>query len=243
MAKLNVLLRKEDLDPSMLHDKVAVVIDTLFATSTIVAALHHGASDVYPLASWQMAHDVVRNLDIDSYLLAGESHMQRISGFAGFSPLALTREPLSGKRLVYSTTNGTVALSKAACARHVYAAALLNGPAVARQLLQHSGTSIVVICSGSAGLVNLEDLFTAGYLVDRLCNESNGAWELTDTCRIALAVYWQYADQPESCLRNSRLGQVLAKADLDDELHYAAQLGLLEVIPTLDGNRLIALNT
>ena len=44
MAKLHVLLEKEALDRERLAGKVVVVLDVLFATSTIVTALAHGAS-------------------------------------------------------------------------------------------------------------------------------------------------------------------------------------------------------
>jgi len=45
---LHVLVRREDVDASRLQGRVVVVIDVLFATSTIVHALAAGASSVYP---------------------------------------------------------------------------------------------------------------------------------------------------------------------------------------------------
>ena len=45
---LHVLVRREDIDASRLDGRVVVVIDVLFATSTIVHALASGASRVYP---------------------------------------------------------------------------------------------------------------------------------------------------------------------------------------------------
>ena len=41
---LHVLVRREDIDASRLDGRVVVVIDVLFATSTIVHALASGAS-------------------------------------------------------------------------------------------------------------------------------------------------------------------------------------------------------
>ena len=241
MPKLNVILRKEDLDPAFLHDKVAVVIDVLFATSTIATALHHGAVEVQPMRSYQLASEASRELAEDSYLLAGESHLRRIPGFAGYSPLSLATLPLAGRRLVFCTTNGTVALHQASCARHVYAAALLNGPAVVRQLQQHPDLSIVLICAGSAGRVNLEDLFAAGYLIEQLVQASPGTWQTTDTCSIARALYLQYADAPEACLLNSQLGRHLTASSMHEEISYAAQIGLFNVVPHLSGQYLVPL--
>ena len=44
MAKIHVLLKKEELDRERLAGKTVIVLDVLFATSTLVAALGHGAA-------------------------------------------------------------------------------------------------------------------------------------------------------------------------------------------------------
>lgn len=238
MPKINVVLRKEDLDPAFLYDKVAVVIDVLFATTTIVAALHHGARAVYPVASRQMACVAINGMEPASYLLAGEDHLQHIPGFVSYSPLALTQEPLLGRDIIFSTTNGTVALRKADTAEYVYAAALLNAPAIVRQLQTHQNRSIVLVCSGSGGRVNLEDLYLAGYLVDRLETAQPGHWTQTDTCSIARSVYGQYSDSPHRCLMQSQLGARLRDLDMQDEVAYSSKLGLLDLVPRLQGNYL-----
>jgi 2-phosphosulfolactate phosphatase len=46
--KVHVLFRKEDLDHERLEGKVAIVLDVLFATSTIITALANGATEVIP---------------------------------------------------------------------------------------------------------------------------------------------------------------------------------------------------
>ena len=42
--KIHVLLKKEELDSQRLPGKVVIVLDILFATSSIVAAMAHGAA-------------------------------------------------------------------------------------------------------------------------------------------------------------------------------------------------------
>ena len=44
--KVHVLFSKEDLDHERLEGKVAVVLDVLFATSTIINAFAAGATEV-----------------------------------------------------------------------------------------------------------------------------------------------------------------------------------------------------
>jgi 2-phosphosulfolactate phosphatase len=47
--KIHVLTKKEELDSVRIPGKVIVVLDILFATSTMVTALAHGASDIVPV--------------------------------------------------------------------------------------------------------------------------------------------------------------------------------------------------
>lgn len=101
----------------------------------------------------------------------------------------------------------------------------------------------MLICSGSAGRVNLEDLFAAGYLIEHLEQASPGTWQVTDTCTIARALYHHYADRPTTCLLDSQLGNQLAIGSMREELLYTAQIGLLDVVPHFNGQFLTTLNT
>ena len=167
--KVHVLYRKEELDHERLEGKVAVVLDVLFATSTIITALAHGASEVIPTLDEAGARAEAQKHPEGSYVLAGELYAETLPGFASPTPLALLKEPIAGRKLIYSTTNGTVALRQSAAADHVYAAALINGEAVVKCILaSHPGQTILIVCSGSMGMVNLEELYGAGYLVARL---------------------------------------------------------------------------
>src|SRR3970282_677583 len=47
--RIHVLTRKEELDGIRVPGKVVVVLDILFATTTMVAALAHGATEVIPV--------------------------------------------------------------------------------------------------------------------------------------------------------------------------------------------------
>ena len=183
MAKLHVLLTKEELDRERLEGKVVVVVDVLFATSSIAAALAHGAAEVVPALDARAALAEARRRPEGSYVLSGELDAATLPGFVDPTPLALLREDLAGKALVYSTTNGTVALSKARDAASVYAGALLNGEAVVEHVERTLGArTVLVVCAGSGGRVNLEDLYGAGYVVSLLARRE-GAYELSDAAR------------------------------------------------------------
>jgi 2-phosphosulfolactate phosphatase len=240
MAKIHVLLKKEELDGQRLPGKVVVVLDILFATSSIVAALAHGASEVLPTRNGEAALAEARRRPAGSYVLSGELNASTLPGFAHPTPLALLGENLAGKALIYSTTNGTVALHKSSEAAHVYAAALLNGEAVVEHIARaHADETVLLVCSGSADNFNLEDFYGAGYLVSLFARRSGPALELSDAALAARQLHDRAA--PLDCLEQSRVGRMMLARGLRHEIGFAAQKGRFEVVPKLGDGRLRAL--
>ena len=237
--KVHVLYRKEELDHERLEGKVAIVLDVLFATSTIITALANGATEVIPTLDEAGARAEAQKHPQGSYILAGELYAETLPGFAPPTPLALLEEKIAGRKLIYSTTNGTVALRQSSRADHVYAAALLNGEAVVdRVLQQHPGKTILIVCSGSMGMVNLEDLYGAGYLVDLL---SRALDESSDFSDAALAVRSLYrSEDAADCLLRARVGRLMIERNLTHEVRFAARLSALDAVPVLEGGRLLA---
>ena len=235
MNKIHVLLKKEELDHERLEGKVVVVLDILFATSSIVTAIEHGASHVIAKANGQEALAEAQTHAPGSYVLSGELNAETLSGFAHPTPLALLNENLAGRTLIYSTTNGTVALAKSRLARHVYAAALLNAEAVVEHLVaQHPDLTVLIVCSGSADNFNLEDFYGAGYLVSLLRRHAPTA-EFSDA---ALAAELMHdSSDAETCLRQARVGRMMLARRLDAEVRFAAQKSIYRNVPCLvDGS-------
>ncbi len=235
--KVHVLYRKEDLDHERLDGKVAIVLDVLFATSTIIAALANGATEVIPTLDEAGARAEAQRHPEGSYILAGELYAETLPGFASPTPLALLREPIAGRKLIYSTTNGTVALRQSSGAAYVYAAALLNGEAVIRHVLKrHPGHTILIVCSGSMGMVNLEDLYGAGYLVDLLSSSLDENLDFSDAALAARSLFRN--EDPADCLLRARVGRMMVERDLAHEVHFAAALSSLQSVPCLVDGRL-----
>jgi 2-phosphosulfolactate phosphatase len=234
--RVHVLMKKEDLDGERLPGKVVIVLDVLFATTTIAAAFGAGATEVVPTLDAQGAREAARGLAADSYVLSGEFKAETLPGFMHSTPLLLTRSAsLAGKALVYSTTNGTVALAKSASATHVYAAALVNARAVVEHVQnQHPGDTVLLVCSGSMENFNLEDFYGAGHLA-RLFSET-GPTDLSDAALAARKLH-DGAGAAE-CLRESRVGRMMLERGLQDEVDYAAVPDRLAVVPKLEQGRL-----
>jgi 2-phosphosulfolactate phosphatase len=233
VTKIHVLLKKDELDSVRLNDKVVLVLDVLFATTTILAALDQGARAVVPVASERDAHAAAAGFAQGERVLAGELYAETIAGFASPTPLALARHGVRDKTVIYSTTNGTVALTKAQSAPAVYAAALVNARAVIEHVLHaHAGKTIIIVCSGSVDNFNLEDFYGAGYLVALLSERLGERCDLTDAALAARAMF----DPKRSLelLLASRVGRMMIERNLADEVAYAAELSNIGMVARLD---------
>ncbi len=238
MRKLHVLFRKEDLDVSRLNDKIVVVLDVLFATTSILTVLEHGATEVIPAMDEHEARDMAQNFTDDSFLLAGENAFQFIDDFIPPTPMAMSRQALKGRSVIYCTTNGTVALRRAQNAKHVLVGALMNGRAVVEHLNRREGDeTVLVLCAGTKGAFNVEDFYAAGRIVDGLTRGRDNTWKLTDAA-ISAAGYFQRADA-RACLSTSAVGRLMAHMGLSHEVAYAAREDRSQLVPALHRGRIL----
>lgn len=233
MHKIHVLLKKEELDGQRLEGKIVIVLDILFATSSIVAAMAHGAAAVIPTSDGQAALAESAKHAGGSFVLSGELHANTLPGFVHPTPLRLLAEGLGNRTVIYSTTNGTVALNKSDGARRVYAAALLNAAATVDHITaQYPREPVLIVCSGSADNFNLEDFYGAGYFVS-LFRQRVADIELSDAALAAQLLHDQ-VDGLEA-LRRSRVGRMMLARGLDDEVAFAAQESRFDVVVSLEG--------
>ncbi|MDZ7843011.1 MAG: 2-phosphosulfolactate phosphatase [Gammaproteobacteria bacterium] len=235
---IHVLFRKEDLDPARLAGKTVVVVDILFATTSIIAALECGASVVHPARDPDEALDLSTRLGVRAPVLAGESHFQFIDGFVQPTPLALCRHVKPRDTLIYSTTNGTVALRACAGARRVLVGALINTGATVRALDLGRDDTVIILCAGTAGAFNMEDFYGAGCLVQRIAAQYPGG-RMTDAALAALD-YFEASDAG-SVLRRSMVGRLMLEWELEAEVDFAARIDASEVAAELRDDLVLAL--
>ncbi len=235
--KIHVLTKKEELDGVRVAGKVVIVLDIIFATTTMVAALAHGAVEVLPVLDEAAARARAKDLPPDSYVLSGELYAETLKGFVHPAPLALVAHGVKGKSVIYSTTNGTVAMTLAAGAARVYCGALLNATRLVEHVIaQHPRETVLIVCSGSGNNFNFEDFYGAGYFVERFGERLGGAADFSDAAKAARAVYRQ-ARVPEALL-DCRIGRMMASRGLAHEVEFACRLDAFPVLPVLEGGRL-----
>lgn len=236
-----MLLKKEEIQEALLKNQVAIVFDILLATSTISSMFYHGAKEIVPVLDKDEALRKAEELSADDAMLVGEYLGQTIDGF--FAPIpSLLKDKVKDKRIIFSTTNGTVALKNCKAADEVYAASMLNETALANYLIERYGASnYLLVCSGSSDAFNLEDLYGAGSFIAQLIErgrEKNLQWLMTDSALAAFYFYKGNEQNGEKLLKLSRVGQSLVQVGLGDEVTYILQKNACPVIPKLKGEAL-----
>ncbi len=237
MPVIHVLTNRAQTEQWRLTEAVAIVIDVLFATSCIAIALDHAASEILPALDVESARVFALALAPGTWVLAGERDGLPVPGFLEPWPHRLIQEDLRGKTLVYSTTNGTVALQMAIGAAAVYTGALVNGQAVAEHVCKnHNGRDVVLVCAGVGTSFALEDFYGAGYLASQL--EARASFRLTDIARAAVLLH----DRAEAaeCVFDTYTGRMLNGCGLGDDLKVCARKGTLEVVPVFRDGRIRA---
>ncbi|AMV37711.1 2-phosphosulfolactate phosphatase [Planctomyces sp. SH-PL62] len=167
---VSVHLLPSMMPPGALRGGVAVVIDVLRASTTIVHALTHGCAMVIPCAEIDEARRVAAGLPAGTALLGGERHGEPIAGFdLGNSPGDYTTDVCRGKTLVMTTTNGTRALLASLEAETVLVGAFVNFASTVQRLI-HEERPVHLVCAGTEGRVSYEDALLAGAFASRFAD-------------------------------------------------------------------------
>jgi 2-phosphosulfolactate phosphatase len=200
--------------------ELAVVVDVLRATSTIVQALAVG----YPRVVCSRSVATARELRGPGRVLAGESACVRVPDFElGNSPTAIATAGRRGEELVLATTNGSPAVVEASrVAERVLVGCLLNLRAVLATV--PTGVRVAIVCSGTNGRPALEDVYAAGRLVAALDRVPS------DAARVAERVACGYG-APLEALAASEDAKQLRATGQERDIAWCARESVLEVVP------------
>lgn len=240
-----------------LRGGVAVVIDVLRATTTVVHALASEAAWVIPTRTVEQAHQVAAEWPLGGCVRGGERDGVLIPGFElDNNPLAYTPQTVGGKTVVFTTTNGTAALLHASQAERVLLGSFVNLQAVVQALLLDE-RPVHVVCAGTRGQISAEDVLCAGALVDRLAaaeHPSRGGWT-DDSLQLAWSLYATVCLPAEEtntpidaarsplmpdtsrlleAVRRSTGGRNCLRLGFDEQIVRAATLDLFDVVPEYD---------
>jgi 2-phosphosulfolactate phosphatase len=217
------------------RDAVAVVVDALRASTTIVTALEHGARAVIPIAGVEEARRAAAELGA---LLAGEIDGIRPPGFElNNSPSELAATSLTGRVVVLRTSNGTNVLAGLRGARRVLIGSLPNATAVctAAVKLARADGLIGIVCAGRNGRFVLDDALVAGVLVrtlERLAAAIGEPVVLADGALAARALAPDGVDIAAG-VRASASGRRVIELGMLDDLDRCLRHDVSHLVPVL----------
>jgi len=236
MPSIDVCLSPEMLHLYDLSGKVAVVVDVLRATSSMVTAFAHGIQKIIPVSSLA---DCLALREAD-FLTAAERDGRQAEGFdLGNSPFSYMTSDIKGKTLIMTTTNGTHAIKLSVAADVVLTGAFLNVGKVA-EFVQATGKDVVVVCAGWKGNFNLEDTLFAGALAERLGTAFKPA---NDATLAAQHLYRLAQNDMLTFLSASSHVQRLKNLNIVRDVAFCLQEDVYEVVPVLKGDYLVSLES
>lgn len=251
MPAINVHFLPNQVEPSQFAGSTVVVIDLLRASSTICQALASGATCVMPFLETDETRQAAEKFARGEIVLGGERHGKVIEGFdLGNSPLEYTPEAVGGRRVLFTTTNGTRALHHARLAKRTLIGCALSRQAVAEAVAD--AARIDILCAGTDGEVTGEDILAAGAMVHALLDpevSDDSATMLhykTDDGARSAAAQWQEllhaarkagrstSAQLAEQMRDTPGGRNLLDIGHDADLAACAQLDTLAIVPELN---------
>jgi 2-phosphosulfolactate phosphatase len=219
--------------------KTVIVIDVLRATSTMLTALAHGCSAIYPVETVLQA----KQLHQPGFLLGGERGCKKIPGFDyGNSPFEYMDNQVAGKTIIMTTTNGTRAIQKSYKASTIIAGSLLNGNACAKEAAALK-KDIVILCSGTQDVYSLEDGICAGQIVEelhRLLLPDGVELEINDFGLSMLYAFRQVQGDMTKALLTCANGKRLSKLGFTEDIIYCSRMNIIRLVPVVRDGKLTA---
>ena len=190
-------------------------------------------SEIIKIAQKTMGLDEIQNFDPKDKILVGERGGKKLDGFdLGNSPLGVSPDRVKGKRVFMSTTNGTRSLHRVRESKSLYTMALPNRKAIADRLKSDNPNEVWIVGSGWEGSYSLEDSLAAGALASLLMDQLESVQIVNDELMASIALWKNWENDVEGCLRIASHGQRLAGiGNHDDDFACCASLDNLSVIP------------
>ena len=221
---------------SLRDNHVTVAVDILRATTSICAAFQAGVEEVVPLDSL----DMLPSYHQQGYTSAAERGGSKVPlAEVGNSPTEYIAMDLRGRRLAYSTTNGTVAILTAQGDGEVLVGCFSNLTALADYLtlLQKD---VVVLCSGWKNNPSLEDSLFAGALAEKLGKDSQ-LMMVNDGAMMCRSLWQQSQGDSFTYCKEATHVHRLQRLGAEKDIAYAVRIDTCRLVPHLDSDGVLRL--
>lgn len=238
MKKIDVYLTQSLInDDLFLKDKNVVVVDVLRATTTITVALSNGAREIIPAESVTIAARIFKGLG--KSLLCGERNGVIVEGFnLGNSPFEYKSEVINDKSLIFSTTNGTLSISKSRLAKSCVLAGFVNLSKVVNHIKSFE-EDVIIVCSGKLNNFCVEDAVCAGIIINMLLSDEKNKYVLNDSAYaclklgriLAMKIGKPSGEKILDMLKASEHGQYLCSIGFAEDLKLCSEIDSYPYLP------------
>jgi 2-phosphosulfolactate phosphatase len=229
------------LSPALLHlynvsQATVVIIDVLRATTTMATALYNGARYIVPVDSVAKCIELGRQINC---ITAGERDGKIAEGLRyGNSPFEYSREFISGKILVLTTTNGTrllhMALDKGA--REIVTGSFANLNAVTEYLINQKN-NVILACAAWKDKINIEDSLFVGAVIEKVKDNFNIE---CDASHIAANLYSRATGNLFEFMKENNASHFnrLTSYGLEKDIRYCLESNTANVLPIYEDGKL-----
>jgi len=236
--KIDVCVTPQEATEDRVKDRAVAVIDVLRASTTILYALANGARAVIPTDSVADAMEKAQQFERETLLLCGERDGKKIVGFdLGNSPFEYIATVVTGKTLIYSSTNGSRTLLKTHGAKSVIVSAFNNLSASIHFLLQQQ-CDVVLLCSGKLDRFALEDAVCAGLMANMMA-EINHEATFTDGALAASALAVVHSNNILGMLDLCNHGVYLKSIGMEPDLPVCAEIDRFSTVPIFHEGKIL----
>lgn len=208
------------------ENDTVIVVDIFRASTTMCAMLQKGAKAIIAVATTEAA----RQYKSDGFLVGAERNTRKCD-FADFgnSPFDYSRELVQGKEIVFTTTNGTMAIEMGRNSRKLYIGAFSNIDALINRCMDDS-ERIVILCAGWNNRINMEDTLFGGAFAEKI--PEMGVVTLgSDSIRIALELWQKAKNDPLAYLKQSDHYKRLINNGVESDAAFCLLHNTVSVVP------------
>lgn len=230
--KFDVSFIPEGLLQHEMKNRITVMIDVLRASTTIITAIKNHAKKIVPLPTPADVLKEAENYPASEILLCGERNSLKIPGFdLGNSPKEYSRNIVSGKTLLFTSTNGSQVFSKVKFAYKCLIAGFVNMDSVVDCILNNK-RDCLIMCAGDKGRLSLEDLICAGMILNEIKKTAGEEFvEMNDSAWAAYVMYEYCKEDVRSMIEMSNHGRFLLSLGRQDDILYCTSLNIIKDIP------------
>lgn len=235
MVEVSLELSIEKGQEAVKRNDIAIVVDALRCSSTIITALANGLKEIIPVETVDEAFKL--RLDDPDLILVGERKGIKIDGFdLNNSPLEFISNEIRGRRAIITTTNGTRAINQVEKCQIVLIGVFINSSEVTKRALMLAKkyqSGITILLAGRNHNFFLEDFLCAGLLSSKFMYVNVN---LNDHA-LASMLSWKRAEYNiREIVKNSQHGRDLIEIGLEKDVDFCLNIDCYSVVPCLERN-------